>query len=63
MAAITHNRTVIARYRSKAKRSGVYSYYMPPTSWDLYDSLPASYHDSYDTFLHSSTQEIEALQD
>ncbi|KAI0806024.1 Rpp14/Pop5 family-domain-containing protein [Irpex lacteus] len=44
MAAITHNRTVVARYRARAKRS-------------------ASYHDSYDEFLKTSTQEIEALQD
>ncbi|KAI0090176.1 hypothetical protein BDY19DRAFT_756895 [Irpex rosettiformis] len=44
MAAITHNRAVIAQYRAKAKRS-------------------ASYHDSYNDFLQSSTQEIEALRD
>ena len=27
MAAITHNRTVIARYRAKAKQSGTYNVY------------------------------------
>ncbi|KAI0701210.1 hypothetical protein BC835DRAFT_269174 [Cytidiella melzeri] len=44
MAAITHNRIVVARYRANAKR-------------------PTSYHDSYDNFLQSCTEEIEALQD
>ncbi|KAF5381889.1 hypothetical protein D9757_007556 [Collybiopsis confluens] len=44
LAAITHNRQVIARYRAKAK-------------------APAAYRDSYESYLESSTQEIEAMQD
>ncbi|CAL1715861.1 unnamed protein product [Somion occarium] len=44
LAAIKHNREVVARYRSKA-------------------GTPATYQDSYETFLQTSTQEIEALQD
>jgi len=44
LAAIAHNREVVARYRALAKTS-------------------VAYQDSYDTFLESSTREIEALQD
>ncbi|TFK34567.1 hypothetical protein BDQ12DRAFT_726795 [Crucibulum laeve] len=44
LAAIAHNREVVARYRTLAK-------------------TPAAYQDSYDTYLETSTQEIEALQD
>ncbi|KAL4250957.1 RNase P protein component 2 family protein [Abortiporus biennis] len=44
MAAIQHNREVIARYRVLAR-------------------TPAAYQDSYETFLKTSTEEIEALQD
>ncbi|ETW82624.1 RNase P [Heterobasidion irregulare TC 32-1] len=44
LAAIEHNRTVIARYRAKA-------------------NTPAAYQDSYASYLETSTQEIESLQD
>ncbi|KAH9930075.1 uncharacterized protein B0H18DRAFT_1083985 [Fomitopsis serialis] len=44
LAAIEHNREVIARYRALAK-------------------TPAGYQDSYEEFLQTSAQEIEALQD
>ncbi|TBU27785.1 hypothetical protein BD309DRAFT_953056 [Dichomitus squalens] len=44
LAAIRHNREVVARYRARAK-------------------TPAGYQDSYEEFLQTSTQEIEALQD
>ncbi|KAH9838615.1 uncharacterized protein C8Q71DRAFT_538560 [Rhodofomes roseus] len=44
LAAIQHNREVIARYRALAK-------------------TPAGYQDSYEEFLQTSAQEIEALQD
>lgn len=44
LAAIQHNREVIARYRTLAK-------------------TPVAYQDSYDEYLQTSTQEIEALQD
>ncbi|CAA7267509.1 unnamed protein product [Cyclocybe aegerita] len=44
LAAITHNREVIARYRALAK-------------------TPVGYHDVYESFLDTSTREIEALQD
>ncbi|TFK82189.1 hypothetical protein K466DRAFT_530751 [Polyporus arcularius HHB13444] len=44
LAAIRHNREVVARYRARAK-------------------TPAGYQDSYEEFLQTSAQEIEALQD
>ncbi|KAF9459030.1 hypothetical protein BDZ94DRAFT_1269209 [Collybia nuda] len=44
LAAITHNREIIARYRAQAKTS-------------------VAYQDSYDSYLETSTLEIEALQD
>ncbi|RPD54809.1 hypothetical protein L226DRAFT_470957, partial [Lentinus tigrinus ALCF2SS1-7] len=44
LAAIRHNREVVARYRARAK-------------------TPAGYQDSYEQFLQTSAQEIEALQD
>ncbi|GBE90101.1 Ribonuclease P/MRP protein subunit POP5 [Sparassis crispa] len=44
LAAIRHNREVIARYRTRAK-------------------TPAAYQDSYEEYLQTSTQEIDALQD
>ncbi|KAF8224085.1 hypothetical protein L208DRAFT_1369571 [Tricholoma matsutake] len=44
LAAITHNRDIIAGYRALAR-------------------TPATYQDSYDTYLEKSTVEIEALQD
>ncbi|KAH8105217.1 hypothetical protein BXZ70DRAFT_511536 [Cristinia sonorae] len=44
LAAIQHNREVVARYRSQA-------------------GLPAAYQDSYEVYLQTSEEEIEALQD
>jgi len=44
LAAIAHNREVVARYRALAK-------------------TPAAYQDSYETYLETSTLEIETLQD
>ncbi|KAI0788260.1 hypothetical protein C8Q74DRAFT_1367013 [Fomes fomentarius] len=44
LAAIRHNREVVARYRARAK-------------------TPVGYQDSYEEFLQTSAQEIEALQD
>ncbi|KAI0363865.1 hypothetical protein BV20DRAFT_975164 [Pilatotrama ljubarskyi] len=44
LAAIRHNREIVARYRARAK-------------------LPAGYQDSYEEYLQTSAQEIEALQD
>ncbi|TCD63795.1 hypothetical protein EIP91_004946 [Steccherinum ochraceum] len=44
LAAIEHNREVVARYRHQA-------------------GTPAAYQDSYEAYLQTSTQEIEALQD
>ncbi|EIN03996.1 hypothetical protein PUNSTDRAFT_108833 [Punctularia strigosozonata HHB-11173 SS5] len=44
IAAIEHNRVVIARYRAIAK-------------------TPAGYTDSYEAFLETTTNEINALQD
>ncbi|KAH9902383.1 hypothetical protein C8Q73DRAFT_785074 [Cubamyces lactineus] len=44
LAAIRHNREIVARYRARAK-------------------LPVGYQDSYEEYLQTSAQEIEALQD
>ncbi|KAF5341374.1 hypothetical protein D9758_012294 [Tetrapyrgos nigripes] len=44
LAAIEHNRVVVARYRARA-------------------NAPAAYKDSYEEYLESSQNDIEALQD
>jgi len=44
LAAIEHNREVVARYRARAK-------------------TPVGYQDSYEQYLVTSTEEINALQD
>ena len=62
MAAITHNRVAVARYRTKARRSGENNAFIMAFTGLMFH-LTASYHDSYDDFLESSTREIEALRD
>jgi ribonuclease P/MRP protein subunit POP5 len=63
LAAIEHNRVVIARYRALAKTPGMFhSLYSIPLNVPLKIQV-AGYQDSYDSFLEKSTLEIQALQD
>ncbi|KAE9403916.1 hypothetical protein BT96DRAFT_854384 [Gymnopus androsaceus JB14] len=68
IAAISHNRVVIARFRASAKAGakagvGSNSYHAhTPAAPNM--SLGSDMHmDSYDAYLESSSREIEALQD
>ena len=62
LAAITHNREAIARYRALA-RTPSNTFNHPFLCFSLIISWTAGYQDSYDTYLEKSTAEIEALQD
>ncbi|KAI0791195.1 hypothetical protein C8Q75DRAFT_805555 [Abortiporus biennis] len=66
MAAIQHNREVIARYRVLARTPGIHIQSgcccRVCEVVNGYGQLVA-YQDSYETFLKTSTEEIEALQD
>jgi ribonuclease P/MRP protein subunit POP5 len=64
LAAITHNREVIARYRANRLTAGSCHFFIHCRAhmFILYICL-AMYQDSYEEFLQKSTQELETLQD
>ena len=66
LAAIRHNREVVARYRARAKTPGALKLTLqtfPNVVIDVNAPNAAGYQDSYEEFLQKSTEEIEGLQD
>lgn len=64
LAAITHNRQVVARFRALAQTPRmICSYCISLAPCLRIFAFAENYQDSYVEFLKTSTSEIEALQD
>lgn len=65
LAAIAHNREVIARYRARAMTPGECNSLLAKGATVLIGIgiIAAGYRDSYERYLETSTTEIELLQD
>ncbi|OBZ72395.1 Ribonuclease P/MRP protein subunit POP5 [Grifola frondosa] len=63
IAAIRHNREVVARHRARAKTPGASLMGFPRKGLLTVERPTVAYQDSYEEYLQTSTQEIEALQD
>ena len=64
LAAIRHNREIVARYRARAKLPGTLTAHAFPIESLFHISFRiVGYQDSFEEYLQTSAQEIEALQD